>query len=113
MQFVRSMRQDRGKYRFEKEVAGALGFEPRYQAPKACVLPLDDAPVEFSERLSGGRMAPGTPAARSFESGPLVRSGLGVVAQRGAPWNSSETDQTRRTRFPKAWPPRLRRSGGG
>ena len=31
-----------------EELAGALGFEPRYQAPKACVLPLDDAPEVYS-----------------------------------------------------------------
>ncbi len=28
-------------------LAGSLGFEPRYSAPKADVLPLDDKPVEF------------------------------------------------------------------
>lgn len=28
-----------------KELSGAGGFEPPRQAPKACVLPLDDAPI--------------------------------------------------------------------
>ena len=28
--------------------AGTLGFEPKYTAPKAAVLPLDDIPTKFS-----------------------------------------------------------------
>ena len=29
----------------EKELAGTQGFEPRYAAPEAAVLPLDDVPT--------------------------------------------------------------------
>src|SRR3970282_1551138 len=56
-------------------LAGALGFEPRLPAPKAGVLPLDDAP----EKLSGARR--GELLARDAEPSPVLGAGYAVGDQ--------------------------------
>ena len=38
-----------------RRVAGTQGFEPRYAAPEAAVLPLDDVPTELHSSKGGAR----------------------------------------------------------